>query len=174
MSYRRLFVFVEGADDERLFDRVLKPALESRYDHVAFWAYAREKTEKIERFLRSVRAMGADYLFVADAHRAPCATARTQKITTRLSQTDPDRIVVVVVEIEGWYAAGVDDTACAELDFPSLPDTDALTKEQFDELIPRRFDSRIDFMAELLKRFSIPVAETKNRSFHYFARTFLR
>ena len=39
------------------------------------------------------------------------------------------------------------------LGLPALPSTDGLTKEDFNALIPA-FDSRIDFMFEILKSFS--------------------
>jgi hypothetical protein len=41
-------------------------------------------------------------------------------------------------------------------------------REQFNGLIPKKFDSKIDFMSEILKRFSIRIAKQKNRSFGYF------
>jgi hypothetical protein len=51
---------------------------------------------------------------------------------------------------------------------PDLSFTDELTKEDFNGLIPPKFDSRIDFMFELLKYFSIDTAEKKNQSFRFF------
>jgi len=52
---------------------------------------------------------------------------------------------------------------------PVLKNTDTLTKEGFNSLIPQRFDSRIDFMVEILKRFCTGMAKRKNGSFRYFA-----
>ena len=51
---------------------------------------------------------------------------------------------------------------------PTLASTDELTKEDFNRLIPRRFDSRIDFMFEILKSFSIETAARRNNSFDFF------
>ena len=50
----------------------------------------------------------------------------------------------------------------------TLPSTDELTKEDFNARIPSRFDSRIDFMFEILKSFSLETAARKNQSFHFF------
>ncbi|OGW18585.1 MAG: hypothetical protein A3G93_11920 [Nitrospinae bacterium RIFCSPLOWO2_12_FULL_45_22] len=38
----------------------------------------------------------------------------------------------------------------------------------FNRLIPNKFDSRIDFMLEILKYFSMGIAKQKNKSFSYF------
>ncbi|HUW86051.1 MAG TPA: hypothetical protein VMV55_04150, partial [Methanoregula sp.] len=51
---------------------------------------------------------------------------------------------------------------------PDLSFTDELTKEDFNHLIPRKYDSRIDFMFEILKYFSIDTARQKNHSFRFF------
>ena len=53
--------------------------------------------------------------------------------------------------------------------FLTSPFTDNLTKEDFNGLIPGKYDSRIDFMFEILKYFSIDSAGKKNHSFRYFA-----
>jgi len=62
MAYRRLFLFVEGDDDERFFEQVAVPFFRKRYDHVKIVGYARMKKGKLEGWVRSVRSMGADYL----------------------------------------------------------------------------------------------------------------
>ena len=54
------------------------------------------------------------------------------------------------------------------LGLPALPTTDGLTKEDFNALIPLAFDSRIDFMFEILKSFSPTTAALHNRSFKFF------
>jgi len=74
----------------------------------------------------------------------------------------------VVKEIESWYLAGLDDDASSFLGLPAFSATDTVTKEDFNELIPEKFDSRIDFMMEMLKYFLPGVAVGKNRSFAYF------
>jgi len=85
-----------------------------------------------------------------------------------LKNIDPENILVVIKEIESWYLAGLDDHACITLDLKPCTLTDGITKEQFNSLIPKKFDSRVNFMIEILKIFSIETAKTKNRSFRYF------
>jgi len=53
-----------------------------------------------------------------------------------------------------------------------LNDTNEITKENFDELIPKKFASRIDFMQELLTSFKMDIAITKNKSLDYFTQKY--
>jgi hypothetical protein len=75
---------------------------------------------------------------------------------------------VVIKEIESWYLAGLDDRSSKRLGTRYLNTTDNVTKEQFNDLIPKKFDSRIDFMQEILKCFHTETGKQKNTSFRYF------
>jgi len=173
MEYRWLFILVEGGDDERFFNRVLKPMFERKYNWVQVVQYRGMKREKVDRFLGSIKSMKADYIYVVDIDEAPCVTAKKQEVKSRLKNIDEDRIVVVVKEIESWYLAGLTDEAARKLRIRrSFKATDDVTKELFNHLIPRRFSSRIDFMQEILERFSIEMAVSRNRSFKYLVEKF--
>jgi hypothetical protein len=53
-----------------------------------------------------------------------------------------------------------------------VPNSNEVTKEQFDDLMQNSdfdSDSRVVFMQEIMKRFSIEVAKANNISFAYFA-----
>ncbi|HWP30273.1 MAG TPA: hypothetical protein VNK96_00895 [Fimbriimonadales bacterium] len=79
-----------------------------------------------------------------------------------------DKIVVIVKEVESWYLAGLDDDSYKRLGMKCFNVTDDTTKEQFNNVIPRKFNSRVDFMIEILNLFSIEIAKRKNKSFKYF------
>jgi hypothetical protein len=164
-----MHVLVEGRDDKELFNAVIKPILLEQYDHVDIWEYAGKTLEKRRKYVTSIHAMGADYLFVADINDGPCITGRKDHLIDRHGgMLDPDRTIIAVKEIESWYVAGVDNQACQELGIAGLPHTDDVTKEQFRGLVPGRFrDSVVDFMTELLNVFQVDVARAKNRSFCY-------
>lgn len=168
MKYRRLFFLIEGDDDERFCQRIIKPMLEGKYYSVMLWKYAQEKNKRVDNFLRSIRAMNSDYIYSTDINRAPCVTAKKQGTQDKFEKMDKNRIIVVIKEIESWYLAGLDDRHSRKFGIPSFVTTDNITKEQFDGLIPKKFDSRIDFMLEILKYFSIEIAKQKNKSFSYF------
>jgi hypothetical protein len=168
MEHKRLFLLIEGDDDERFFQRIIKPKYEEKYDTVTLWKYAQVRNQKVDNFLRSIKAMGADYIYIVDINLAPCVTAKKQEIRGGLKNIDQDKIVVVIREIEGWYLAGLDDKISQHIGIRPSNTSDNITKEQFDDWVPKKFDSRIDFMMELLKYFSIEMAKQKNRSFRYF------
>ena len=169
MSYRRLWVFVEGSDDERFFTSVIEPICQETYSFVKPFRYAQEKAEKVQAFLQSVRSMRSDYLLWGDINSLPCVTAKKDRLIADHGQAlTAKNIIVVIKEIESWYLAGLDSEASKKLGIKVPGKTDELTKEDFDSLVPRKFDSRIDFMIEVLKRFSVATARKKNRSFDYF------
>jgi len=168
VGYRRLYVWVEGTDDERFFERTVRATFEQRYDQVSVVRYAKRKRANIRAYLNSIKAMAADCIFLADIDAEPCVTAKKRTLEQRHGIED-GRVIVVVMEIESWYMAGLDDEASAQLGVPFRKSTETLTKEDFNRLMPQRFDSRIDFMAEILKRFSRETARRKNGSFRYFA-----
>ncbi|HEX3001133.1 MAG TPA: hypothetical protein VHN82_02005 [Methanoregula sp.] len=165
---KRLFIMVEGEDDVRFFGRLIKPLIAPRYDSVEIIPYACIKREKVNRFLKSVILMKNDYIFVADIDNERSVRDKKQILYYRFSEIDGGKIVIVIREIESWYYAGISGTLAQELGIPETGDTDDLTKEDFNARIPKKFDSRIDFMFEILKSFSLDAAAKKNTSFRFF------
>jgi len=166
--YKQLFIFTEGPDDQRFFEGVVKPLFEKKYDHVKVCLYSEEKDEKCKKFLRNIKSMDADYIVAGDIDDSPCITHKKQKVQAKFGNLEEDRIILVIREIESWYLAGIDDQCAKKLRMRSFETTDNLTKETFNEATPRRFDSRVDFMVELLKFFDSEIAKQKNKSFRYF------
>jgi len=165
-----IYVFLEGDKDVRFFSAVIKPILEKRYAVVRPWRYAQRSRDDVMRALKSVKDGKADYLFLKDIDTCPCITARKEELTgTYKKRIDSSWVIVVVKEIEGWYLAGLDDNS--RQDFGISPNrhrhTNDLTKEQFESLLPARYDSIVEFMDEILRRFQIETAKGKNRSFGY-------
>lgn len=165
---RGLFIFVEGTDDERFFETLVKPKLEGSYAWVTLQRYSQTSWRKTKSLIHNLPKIGAEYILIADIDDCPCVTIRKQKIKEKLPIVEEERIVVVIKEIESWYLAGLDSGECEALSLPEMPSTENVDKEQFNRLIPGLFDSRIDFMVEILKRFASSVAKSKNTSFKYF------
>ena len=165
---KRLFILVEGEDDVRFFGRIIKPLFIPLYDSVEIIPYACIKRTKVDNFLRSIRLMKNDYIFVADIDTEQSVRDKKQVLYSHFSHIDGGHIIIVIKEIESWYYAGLSPESVQNLDVPNLPFTDGLTKEDFNHLIPRKYDSRIDFMFEILKYFSIDTARKKNHSFGFF------
>jgi hypothetical protein len=164
----RMFILVEGEDDVRFFGRIIKPLLIGQYDAVEIIPYASIKRSKVNSFLKSIRLMKNDYIFFADIDTERSVRDKKQILYSHFNHIDGNNIIVVIKEIESWYYAGLSAESAQFLSVPSLLLTDDLTKEDFNSLIPPKFDSRIDFMFEILKYFSIDNAEKKNHSFKFF------
>ena len=173
MTPRRLFIFVEGSDDHRFFSRVIVPLLEGEYASVELVTYASMKSVKVCRFVRSITAMDHDFILCADIDQERNVKAKKAVLKSRFCVLSNDRIVVIIQEIESWYLAGLDDKAQKHLSLRSYRNTNHITKEIFNRMIPRSYTSRIAFMADILDLFSIDMALEKNRSFRYFFTRFL-
>jgi hypothetical protein len=165
---KRLFILVEGEDDIRFFGRIIKPLFVSRYESIEIIPYASIKRVKVNNFLKSVRQMNNDYIFVADIDTERSVRDKKQLLYYHFDNISGHSIVIVIKEIESWYYAGISATAAQDLGIADLAATDDLFKEDFNRLMPRQFDSRIDFMFEILKSFSLETAVQKNRSFKFF------
>ena len=165
---KRLYILVEGEDDVRFFGRIVKPLFVSRYDSVEIIPYASIKRVKVNNFLISMVQMKNDYIFVADIDTESSVRDKKQILYHWYSNVGGSNIVIVIIEIESWYYAGLPDEVLKKFGLPALPSTDELTKEDFNALIPPSFDSRIDFMFEILKSFSPATAARHNRSFKFF------
>ena len=168
MPYTRLYLLVEGDDDERFANRVVIPQLRSRYDDIQVWQYAQRKLEKVNVFLRSIKAMGADYFLLADIDEYSCFPKKRAALLEKFTELGRRQTVVVLGEIESWYLAGLPNENRWGLGVPA--DTTNVTKEQFDAAMPKPLDSRIGYMVEILKLFDVNTAAARNPSFQYFAR----
>ncbi len=168
MPYNLLRLFVEGPSDELFVERVVKPRLSPRYDWIDTFQYAQQKPEKINSHLRSIKAMGAAYFFLADINAFRCFPEKRKALLEKFTQLEAERVVIVVSEIESWYLAGLPADNQWDVQVPA--DTSGITKEQFNSTLPKGFESHIAYMVEVLKVFDVHAAARKNPSFHYFAR----
>ena len=163
---KMLYIFVEGPDDSRFFDRIGKDLFRNRYDEdkIRTYEYSTKTKEKINDFLKIIGKMGAEYICQSDLDEAPCASKRKEKLIERFNDFEKNKIIVVKIEIESWYLALLDDNACRRFKIkPSkIKNTDHITKEQFNDLIPKKFDSRVDFMVEILNCADIEIAKQRN------------
>ena len=111
--------------------------------------------------------MKADYIYVTDINEAPCITFKKEDIMQKIG-IGKDKIVVVVREIEGWYLAGLHAEDSKRLGIEEINDTNDITKEDFNKLIPKKIKSRLVFMKKILRTYDTEIAKEKNKSFKYF------
>jgi len=169
MKYRILFVFLEGPDDKRLFQRLFQAKFEKRYSKVVPVEYAEKPKDDLGRLIKAALSGNHDYIFLTDINASPCVSDKKEKLRQRRPYLAADRIAVVQAEIESWYLAGLDRSSCKSLRLKQLTSTDTITKEQFDEMRHGNRLSRTAYLSSILDGFSIKVAKSKNRSFRYFA-----
>ena len=151
MAYKMLFIFVEGIDDQRFFEKIIIPRFKKDYDDIKIVQYSHWAKKKIKAFIKSISSMKADYLYFTDINNNPCVTAKKGKVKKTISLINDNKLIVVVREIESWYLAGVFKRDLSKFKIRSnIRTTDDLSKEKFNELIPRNIDSRINFMIDLL------------------------
>ncbi len=173
MTYQQLFIWVEGPDDKRFIETVIIPYFKNKYDKINIIEYAKKTTKSIENFIKSIKSMKADYIYLADIDNIVCITEKRAKIIEQIKNIDENAIIIVCKEIESWYYAGLDEEEFKELGIKKsskYKKTDNLIKEQFDQSIPKKFNSRVDFMIELLKVYNLnTVINTRtNQSLLYF------
>jgi hypothetical protein len=175
----KLFIFIEGNDDELFIKEVVIGQLLSK-KNIKPWKYSQKSKEKINDFINSINSMGADYIFITDFDEGESLETKKSDLLSDFPFIDGDRLVIVKNEIESWYIAGINQETGIEIECKKelrkirVPeDTEPITKEHFEDLIPGSFkDSKIDFMKEILKCFDISIAKERNDSFKNFVNEF--
>jgi len=171
--YKQLWLMVEGVDDARFCEKVVAPLFSNQYDKIQCWPYANKTCKETVNFLKSIKSVPSwDYILFGDINHSPCVTAKKTKL---LESFNPhlleSTIMIVIKEIEGWFLAGLDSANLKKLGLKPITDTNDITKEDFNRLIPSKYD-RTDFMLDVLEKFDIKIAEKKNDSFAYFTQKF--
>lgn len=168
MKYRKLYIFVEGNDDELFYKRILLPLFLKKYTEVEIFKYAQWKRQKVELFLQSIITLNYDYIFTADIDLEPTVNSKKNVVRKRFGNLEMNHIYIAIKEIESWYLAGCTPETAAFMHILLPENTNEITKEDFNAIGQTSYRSRIDFMLELLKRYSYETAVTKNDSYAYF------
>lgn len=168
MPFGRLYIFVEGNDDERFFLSVIVPLFAKYYSNVEVLKYAQWKKKKVNMFIQSIETLRFDYIFVRDFDEASSIKDKIKEIVERYDALNTEAVNIVVAEIESWYLAGISNTDSDKIRISRFTNTDSIVKEDFNNIFNGIFRSRIDFMKELLKAFSLKTAMNKNASFSFF------
>lgn len=163
-----LYIFVEGSDDSRFINRVIRPIIEDEFNYIKVIEYAQKPKDVVEGFIKSINSMPADYIFLGDLDFHDCLLNKIENIIEIYDFLDKEKVYVVVKEIESWYLAGIDYSNSKLLGISHSRDTEEIDKEKFLALMPDDFDSVIDYKVELLKNYSIEAARAQNGSFRYF------
>ena len=182
MPYNLLWVLIEGNDDLEFFDNVLKKLFEKTglWDHAKPYKYAEDSPEDRASLIDSINAMKADYIVFGDINNHPGITAKKEDLIKEKfkEKITKDKIVVVIKEIESWYIAGLDFRSLRKLGIKKrtcrdLETTDHITKEDFNELIPKG-KTRDIFKIEIFEEYDVDISKEKNNSFKYLTNEFIQ
>jgi len=172
----RVYVLVEGDDDERFVKRIVEPLLLKRYPKVDTYQYAARPKKIVERFVNTARTkLNAELLCLSDMDNFPCITKRKRNVVEKkIGGVYATRVIVVRKKIEGWYLAGITTGNDRKIGIQCPDQTNQVNKTDFDNIVRKtKFTSRISCMIVLLDIFDIQTAVRRNTSFKYFYEKYL-
>jgi len=171
MIPRYLYFLVEGWHDKRFVEQVVRTRIPADFEDAIVYEYAQNEPTHVRKLVLWLQSKANEYLFLCDLNRSPCVSDRKRRIRERFSCINEERIVVVARSIEAWYVAGLDEAAAQRLRLGLPACTDDFDKQKFDRMIEEAgFDSRTDFIEEILKGYDWQGAIERNRSLKYLAR----
>lgn len=158
-----IYVLVEGSDDVRFVDRVLRPILEPKFGLVKTWEYAKKKDEAINGFIKSIQSMQEECLFLVDADNKSQAQI-ISTYTSKFNNLCSSKVNVVLREIEAWYLSGINEKTTTLKLAKSIPkDTSSITKEMFDTYFMRT--TGMEAKVESLNTYDVTLACQRSPSF---------
>ncbi|MBD3338004.1 MAG: hypothetical protein GF353_02770 [Candidatus Lokiarchaeota archaeon] len=174
MENFKIFLFLEGDDDERFFKKILINRFREKCNRVQIVKYAQMSHNGIIKLLKTIKYKeNWDYIFLSDINSAECYPNKKSLIETRFEYIEIEKIVIVIMEIESWYLAGINNDFLRSIN-ANLMDQGCnhVDKERFNLLIPQDMP-RVLFMNKILDNYNIDLALENNESFEHFLRTFL-
>lgn len=165
MNRKRVVIFVEGGDDQRFFEKVIKPKLEPKI--VEIRSYANLKKLKLKSFVHSLNQMGVEFYFTADLDQSPCVASKKKMLVRKHPFIKKECILIVNKEIESWYLAGLNTQSRKKFGASPMGNTEMVGKEEFNKIISRKRSTRLISMIEILDGFSFSEAKMRNYSFGY-------
>ncbi|KKK41318.1 hypothetical protein LCGC14_2735510, partial [marine sediment metagenome] len=164
---KRIGIFLEGDDDKRFFEKILKPFFSNFYPDYIFNIIryrANKSDEIIKNYIKSFRDDEWKFFFLRDFDRGPCYSEIFNKTIECFEQLEEDEIFIVCKSIEGWYLAGVNDIFLRERGVNEhFEDTEKISKFGLKRLFPRG-TTMTTIMINMLKDYDINIAIEKNQS----------
>ena len=168
---RNLFVFVEGKEDIIFVKNVIHNIFIKHSINVIPIPYQKTRNHDVINHIKTSKAKNQDYVLLSDldSHTYPCITSRKdQRIEELDCEITPDKIIIVVEELESWCLAGIDTNIGEYSDFVIPENTDNITKEDFDEILSKTSFNKNKLFNYLSFNFNPDLAVKRNKSFKYF------
>ena len=163
-----LYLFVEGPDDERLVRFLF-----SNISDKKIYPYANKKNHIIANLIKAINnTPGWQYIFFVDSDTKK-AEERIKDVKNKWNAIDEGRIVVVCLEIESWYYAGMRKEFCERFKVRYQTDANTVCKEQFVSFIKKSRRSKSEVLIEAVNDFDLSLAGERNASFNSFFNKYL-
>lgn len=165
---------VEGPDDKRFVETVLRPRIEGKPDVVK---YAQKSASDVNSLVSAFAGTCAEHYYVTDPDREVDARGNCQNCDERETHEqqrydilDPFDVLVAVDAVEGWLLAGVSDAVASEGRVPVPSSTDHVGKPEFTAAFEEStFGSMERFVDRIFDDYCCDLARDRNDSFDYVA-----
>ncbi|GIV13736.1 MAG: DUF4276 family protein [Fimbriimonadales bacterium] len=163
-----LWLVVEGSDDERFIERIIKPLLANH--SIQTYRWAQKSRQQRTQFIQNIQKLDCAYFVLADKDTRPCIRDCKAFVQQQFGGVVPaERIVVVDGAIEAWYLAGFTGSPYLRGIQPPAR-TDGITKQMFlQQYVPAgKLPSSV--LEEMLANYDLALARQHNHSLEYFCR----
>lgn len=163
---KELHIFVEGSTDSLFVKEVFNDVLLKICNRYTIVEYANKEDKKIKKYITTIKNVpNWDYIFIADQDGK---LDKRNKILLKYSNLDDDKVFISVYEIESWIIAGISEKIIKKhkINFSSS-NTSNITKEIFNNIIPKRMD-KLEFISYVLNDYNLKNAVNLNESLNIF------
>lgn len=166
-----LRILLEGNDDQRFIDNVIRPYISKiNPSTILTIQYAEDKKINVDKIIQRLDAKNHMYILLGDYDSSDkCITLKKEELMEEFNHLNKNVIFIVKDEIESWFLSGMNTDLEIFNEFIIPDDTERITKEMFNKMMENsHFDSRIDLMKEISKSYDFDLATKRNNSFKYF------
>ncbi|KKK42661.1 hypothetical protein LCGC14_0679140 [marine sediment metagenome] len=174
---RDIYFYVEGDDDKRFFERIVKKLIlkSKKYENIHVLQWRQKKEYLVKNFIKKYLEKGCKVVFVRDYDNSAQNNEEMNRIISSLEEETMQRynikskedIFIVRREIESWYRAGIKNNLLKKYHITPIENTNTFSKEEFERLIPEGM-SQTEFLIEIVENFDVKLAKKKNSSFKDF------
>jgi hypothetical protein len=162
--------FIEGPDDERFIEQVIKPILTT--ENVNTHTYSKQPDQSVNQAIAGFQGMYRELYLLRDYdegnQKCQCISERKNFVKNKFKNIRKDQIIIAIDEIEAWYLAGIDAESASDLGIDLFTHTNNVNKCDFvSKLEKSEYTYKKNFQMEIIKKFSIDTAREKNDSFQY-------
>lgn len=176
MDGDKVFVLVEGDDDETFFSNIIEPRIYDRFENIKYWHYSQKEKKGIKKFVKSLNEMEDDisYLFLADRDEKDSVEDKIAKLVEEYEHLTKENTYVAEIDIESWYFAGLEQEVCDEFNITYFGNTSNKGKDYFKQTLPchlyRNNNFKKSFLIKITKNYSLDEARSCNSSFDMFCK----